>query len=585
MGDSAVLRPAPSGSGTLAKTPLLHLLVYVHDRKLTGTVELVTADKRGTASIRFIAGEPAKVRTNAPSGYLGQVLCELGFLTERQNEDSIADLQTAKAAGRALHGQILLEKRIIDRRQLEAGLREQVGRKLRVVAAMPPDTMYGFYDGFDGLRGWAGDVDQGYDLLPMLAGVLAASPPLDHVTAGLAKIGAAELRLVKNSDIGRFALDAGGRAVVEVLRARPSKVADLVAESRVAESRVDERAVHLATYLLLVTKQVEVLRGDSQKTMSVSPPSAARPSTVSSGSHVPVMKPVTSSSPPGGTPKGSPSGRMAAVLPPPPTSLAPDLAARWQDIVSRATSIDRADYFMMLEVARDAPREEIEAAFFALAKVWHPDRLPAELAPVRDACSRVFSRMSEAHASLTDDEKRKHYMTLLADGSGSPETQETVAKVIEAATDFQKAEVCFKRNDMTQAELWCRKAAEGDSTQPNYRALLAWITALKPENQSLEKTLESIKVLDVTLKQNERAESAHLWRGLLFKRIGKDELAMRDFKRAVELNPKNIDAAREVRLFTMRASRPSMPPLRIPDAGGAKPDGEKQGLLGRLFKK
>ena len=35
MGDSAVLRPAPSGSGILAKTPLLHLLVYVNDRRLT----------------------------------------------------------------------------------------------------------------------------------------------------------------------------------------------------------------------------------------------------------------------------------------------------------------------------------------------------------------------------------------------------------------------------------------------------------------------------------------------------------------------------------------------------------------------
>ncbi len=581
MGDSAVLRPAPSGSGTLGKTPLLHLLVYVHDRKLSGTVELVTPDKRATATIRFVAGEPAKVRTNVANVHLGVVLCDLGYLTDRQNEDSISDLQTAKASGRALHGEILLAAKLVDRRQLDAGLREQVARKLGVVAGMPVETMYGFYEGFDGLRGWGGEGDLGFDPLPMLARVLAASPPLDHVAAGIAKIGAAELRLVRDADVDRFALDAGGRAITDLLRGKARRVTDLV-----AESRLDERAVHLGVYLLLVTKRVEVLRADSPRSASISPASiGVRAASASSGAHPAAAKATTSSVPPR-KPGSSPSGRMAAVVLPPPPTLSSELAARWQQITDRATSIDRSDYFMMLDIARDATREDVEGAFFALAKAWHPDRLPSELAAVRDSCSRVFARMSEAHATLTDDEKRKHYMTLLADGSGSPETQETVAKVIEAATDFQKAEVCFKRNDMAQAELWVRKAVEGDATQPNYRALLAWITATKPENQSPEKTTESIKQLDAALKQNERAEAAHLWRGLLYKRLGKDEAAMRDFKRAVELNPKNIDAAREVRLFTMRASRPSMPALRPSDAGAPpKSEGEKQGLLGRLFKK
>ena len=584
MGDSAVLRPAPAASGTLAKTPLVHLLVYVHDRKLSGTIELITGDKRASASIRFLAGEPAKVRTNAVVAYLGTVLLELGYLSDRQLDDSLAELQAAKGAGRpgapVLHGGLLLDRRTIDRKQLETALREQVARKLKAVAAMPPETMYGFYDGFDGLRGWGGEVDQGYDPLAMLWGILGANPPMEHITAGLARIGPAQLRLVRNSDVARFALDEPGRKVVELLRGRACSVGELV-----AQSGVNERAVALLAYLLLVTKQVDVLRGQDaarspsspQRAASPSAPAESRPdSRAPSGPHsVPKM------------PAVSRSGKQAAVLPPPPASLPGELAARWQEIVDRATTIDRADYFMMLDVARDATREQVEASFFALAKAWHPDRVPAELAPVRDACSRVFARMSEAHATLTDDAKRKNYMTLLADGSGSPEMQESVAKVIEAATDFQKAEVCFKRNDLAQAELWCRKATEGDPTQPNYRALLAWLVSLKPESQSPESTLESIKVLDAALAVNERAEAAHVWRGLLYKRVGKDDLAMRDFKRAVELNPRNIDAAREVRLFTMR-SRSNMQAVRPADAGVSPPkpdDGGKSGLLGRLFKK
>jgi hypothetical protein len=65
-----------------------------------------------------------------------------------------------------------------------------------------------------------------------------------------------------------------------------------------------------------------------------------------------------------------------------------------------------------------------------------------------------------------------------------------------------------------------------------------------------------------------------------------NDMAMRDFRRSAELNPKNIDAAREVRLYTMRTSRPSMPAVKPPSEPPAgSPKGDDRGLLGRLFKK
>src|SRR5579871_6513113 len=97
-------------------------------------------------------------------------------------------------------------------------------------------------------------------------------------------------------------------------------------------------------------------------------------------------------------------------------------------------------------------------------------------------------------------------MKLLADGSGSPEMQETVARVVEAATHFQKAEVCFKRNDLVQAEALCRQALELDATQPDYVALLAWLLALKPESQGPEKTLACIDHLTRAIKMSDRCE-------------------------------------------------------------------------------
>ena len=202
MGDSLVNRPALTANGTLAKTPVLHLLLYVHDRKLSGTIEFLTPDKGGTAAVRFVNGEPAKARTSAPVAYLGTVLCELGFLGQEELSRSLALLQAAKASGPALHGQILLEQRLIDRAKLDAGIRAQIARKLEHIASMPPATMYGFYDGFDGLRGWGMDAERGFDPLPMLWKILRGSPPMDHVAAGLARMGSAPLKLSKTADLG-----------------------------------------------------------------------------------------------------------------------------------------------------------------------------------------------------------------------------------------------------------------------------------------------------------------------------------------------------------------------------------------------
>jgi Tfp pilus assembly protein PilF len=167
--------------------------------------------------------------------------------------------------------------------------------------------------------------------------------------------------------------------------------------------------------------------------------------------------------------------------------------------------------------------------------------------------------------------------------------QATVAKVVEAATAFQKAEVCFRRSDFTQAEALCRKALADDTTQPDYHAMLAWLVALKPENQSPAKTLESIQMLERAIAINEKCERAFFWRGMLYKRLNKNDLAVKDFRSAVDLNPHNIDAAREVRLYNMRggrrSSKPPAPSKRPTLSPPKSSDAGKPGLLGRLFKK
>ena len=231
----------------------------------------------------------------------------------------------------------------------------------------------------------------------------------------------------------------------------------------------------------------------------------------------------------------------------------------------------------MLGVGRDARTDQIQQAFLSLAKIWHPDRVPSPIADAREACATVFSHMSEAQQTLIDPKRRANYMDLLKDGGATPDEQEHVQTIIEAATNFQKAEFFLRRGDMKEAEALCRKAHEADSKPAEYLAMLAWLESLKPENQSAKATLERIAMLDAAIAANERLERAYFYRGMLYKRLGNLHASVRDFRRAAELNPRNLDAVREVRLFEMRASRGSIPPPPASTKGNTRPSNPPPG--------
>ncbi len=261
-------------------------------------------------------------------------------------------------------------------------------------------------------------------------------------------------------------------------------------------------------------------------------------------------------------------------------------------ILERAEAITGQNYFQMLGVDEDATPEMIQKQFIQLAKLWHPDRLPGALADVKDACSKVFANLTEAHATLTDAERRAEYMTLLKDGGATPDEQAQVQAVLEAATEFQKAEFHMKRNDNAKAYELVKRAFMLDPEQADYLALMAWIEAQRSENLGKEKTLEKVAMLDAALKRNPNCERAYFYRALLFKRVEDSRKAYADFKKAMELNPRNLDAAREVRLYKMRGGA-SVPPPGGAGAAAAPPKTSKQpapteglgGLFGKLFKK
>jgi curved DNA-binding protein CbpA len=259
---------------------------------------------------------------------------------------------------------------------------------------------------------------------------------------------------------------------------------------------------------------------------------------------------------------------------------ASELAARRDEIQRRMATLDSEDYFAMMAVDRTATPDQIRATYFALAKSWHPDRLPNELSDLKPQVARVFARLSEAYQTLVDPAKNREYAKLLEQAgkqvgkdAGSQAEEAQVARVVDAVMAYQKAEILLKKNDLGGAEQLALKAVEADPDQPENQVLLAWIRAERrasvregDEGPTSTKYADLIKVLDKVLTDHPEFERALYYRGVLLKRSGQPDRAFRDFRLAASINPKNIDAVREVRLHEMRlrttpAVAPSGPSL------------------------
>ncbi len=186
------------------------------------------------------------------------------------------------------------------------------------------------------------------------------------------------------------------------------------------------------------------------------------------------------------------------------------------------------------------------------------------------------------------------YLEMLERGASDDDEQAKVQQVIEATIEYQKAEVYLRKRELDKALKSAQRAYEGDPEQAHHVALYAWVLAQQPEAQQNKLFDQSLSMLDQAIKLHDRCEQAFLYRAMLNKQLGKARAALKDFRVVADINPRNIDAIREVRLASMRGSVPDdTPPHKGEDAksgsSGGKPinwgKDSVGDIFGKLFKK
>jgi curved DNA-binding protein CbpA len=250
-----------------------------------------------------------------------------------------------------------------------------------------------------------------------------------------------------------------------------------------------------------------------------------------------------------------------------------------QAIREAGQKILAADHFAALNVSRTASADEIKKAFIEAVKAWHPDRMPPGTEQAKPLFTKVFARLELARTTLSDPERRARYIVELA----KPKTAATSndLSTAEATLEFRKAEGLLKKNDHAQAEHHLRRAVQLAPENVEYQTLLVWLQA-KPDT-SQARLGELVGELDRLIARDAQAERAYFYRGHLKKRLDRIDAAMADFKRAAELNPRNVDAAREVRIHRMRQDRAGTGAEPKTDAPSS--DAGVGGFFRKLFKR
>lgn len=562
--------PAPTATGTLEATPIVNLVVYAMDHRLTGTLVLEEPDHQKHA-IYFHSGAPANVRTAVGWARLGEVLVELEHLTEQQRSASFAQ---AEVKG-VLHGEAMLAAGFIDEATLREGLREQWIQKIVYLASRPAQTLYGYYDQVNFLEQWGGREQSRCKPLALIWRLIEAQAVPERIADVLARLGERPLRLHLEAPIRRFRFSRTEQAVIDVLRAKPQALSELI-----ARDLVDRAVLERLVYALAITRQFDLGVPGAEPLGVDEAPSSSR--IMSAQPFEPSMHP------PAGQDAPTP-GRFT----PPLSFEPPEVRTFKEEIRARAARLDDSLY-EVLGVAKDASALQVQSAYIDLAKRWHPDRLGPEYQDVKELASRVFSRMSEAREVLGDPTLRREYNVKLRQQGKEAAEQEQVVRVLRAATAFQKAEVFLKRNNLPAAEIEAKQALADDPDQADYLGLVAWIEMQKP-NANFETLL---RMLDRAIALQPNSVRARWYRGQLYKRMGKESRAIQDFRFIVEREPKHVEAQREIRIYTMRRSGPSgpssippggsspsirpTPPPASPEKGKGEGGG---GLISKLFKR
>jgi tetratricopeptide (TPR) repeat protein len=512
-------------AGSLRTTTLASVLIELLDALKTGTLRIADQHGRVQEQILFDAGVPVAARVPLAESNLIQALVPL----------------CARAAGE-----------------------------------------YTFLEGRDEVGRGTGIVFGRVDPRAVITAAMRGPGREDAVHEVLSSLGPQRLELSPGTDLERYAFTPQEQRVAELLLQRP-----LAMQQLQAEAGVPERVTRGLVYVLAIShaiKQSPAARWNVSGTIALTAPLPAGvanepswedeptapfapldpPFVRSSGMPPPSVRERTNSGvvsripgshrTGGGEPAPDPAGRYhfssADFELTDATELPLALAIWRKEILERAPRKETQSYFEVLGLERTSTQEEVEKAFATLSNRFGPEHLPDELAALGQHAQAACDHLSEAYETLHDPQRRAAYQREL--DVGAPRSGKRAWRKADAEEHRRRAEILLQRRDYISALQEAETALSLDGCA-RHEALYAWSLYLRTGTTRVHP--RALEHLERALKHDPRCERAYHYKAVLLKQTGQLDEAVWHFKRALKLDPKNLEAAREIRLHELRSSQ------------------------------
>jgi len=538
--------------GKLSSVPLPVILFKLFRIKATGELSLQNGNER--KSILFEKGKIITATSNIAEEYLGETLARVGRITQEQNQ---ASLEISEKTSQR-QGDILLKQGWLHSHELPRYLRMQTEERL-LRAFMWTDADYAFR--------------------PMKA------LPGQNVVIERNTLTAIKDGIMMNTPVewleDEFYRSYGGHYIGYVQGSEP--LLKMVFFNRKQLSYL----CHGIDYSLTLNQAMESadVPADEATRLLYAWISLGLAKLVPADAKTPKPAPQSFSQGNGGNQQSSSTEAtmVQQTSRPQDIHIAPEVVSSLNDeqkefldkMLQFYRKVQDKNYFEILGVHEDADDKEIKSNYFKLARMFHPDSLPhREIPIVQQLGDKVFSIITKAHGTISNEKLREEYIKVLS--GDSDDATEIAMDILNAEQKFLEAQGEIKRRNWKKTLELINEALRLHSDEGEFVATKVWAQFhIDGGAENSPAMIQAIIDMRRAAEKAPKADQIQFYLGELYKLSGKLVEAYKAFSKAFELNPHHNAARSEIRALQIKLS----------ELNGKKDSkGVLGGLLGKMKK-
>lgn len=208
------------------------------------------------------------------------------------------------------------------------------------------------------------------------------------------------------------------------------------------------------------------------------------------------------------------------------------------------------DYYDVLGIPKSASQKQILQGYHELAKVFHPDKFPQDIAPdFRELVDNVFNRITSAYETLKDETRRQEYKVALDKGH--------TEQILKSEENFEVGRKLLEHRRFDDAVKVFEVAAEVRGRRSDMNIYLAWAKlkssqAKSPSDEFLKTLFEQINEVPM---EDRHVPEYFFVKAMFYRLIDNREKSKSNFKRALSLDPTFLEAKRELNVLRSMPSR------------------------------